>query len=250
MQFFNVLVKLVTAITVVRAGAITQVSNYGGSAASKALHPPFQQLTIKSDTLVVVIHCYFGPGKGGYITVWPSSNSRTCWDVSSKASLSNNGGGDSNAIANTITYALEKYKLNATRVFMTGGSFGGVAAGCFVGGGVDQWNNACANGQSTGTPEKWGDTARAMYPGYNGTQELKQWTNIVSVSMTATAGKKDTPDKGYTMSDYGPMVQGVYAQDVGHSVPSHLAASKAWLGLAWLERRDELEERWGCSKRM
>lgn len=130
--------------------------------------------------------------------------------------------------------------------------YSGVAAGCFVGSGVDQWNNACANGQSTGTPEKWGDTARAMYPGYNGTrpkmqiwhgsadttlapqnyqEELKQWTNVFGVSMTATDVKKDTPDKGYTLSDYGPMVEGIYAQGVGHSVPSHLAASEAWFGL-------------------
>lgn len=99
--------------------------------------------TVKSDALVVVIHsCQStaqsysrnskipwigGSDKGGYITVWPSSpNSGTCWDVSSKASLSHNGGGDSNAIANMITYALDKYKLNATRVFVTGGSSGGM----------------------------------------------------------------------------------------------------------------------------
>jgi acetylxylan esterase len=138
-----------------------------------------------------------GSDKGGYITIWPSSpNSGTCWDVSSKASLSHNGGGDSNAIANMVTYAIPKYSVNASRVFVTGGSSGammsnvlaatypelfvaasiysGVAAGCFVGAWVDQWNNACANGQPTGTPEKWGDTARAMYPGYNGTRPKMQ----------------------------------------------------------------------------
>src|SRR6187402_3921424 len=103
--------------------------------------------------------------------------------------------------------------------------YSGVAAGCFVGNGVDQWNNACSGGQSTGTPQKWGDTARAMYPGYNGTrprmqiwhgsadttlapqnyqEELKQWTNIFGVSMTATDSKPNTPEAQYTTSDYGP----------------------------------------------
>jgi len=291
MQLFSLILRLVVSSTVVSAAAITQVSDYGGSATSKAQMWVYVPDTVKSDALVVVIHsCQStaqsysrnskipwikGSGEGGYITVWPSSpNSGTCWDVSSKASLSHNGGGDSNAIANMITYSIGKYNLNATRVFVTGGSSGammsnvlaatypelisavslysGVAAGCFVGSGVDQWNNACANGQSTATPEKWGDTARAMYPGYNGTrpkmqiwhgsadttlapqnyqEELKQWTNIFGVSMTATNVEKDTPDKGYTLSDYGPNVEGIYAQGVGHSVPSHLAASEAWFGL-------------------
>jgi acetylxylan esterase len=45
--------------------------------------------------------------------------------------------------------------------------YSGIAAGCFVGSDVDQWNNACVNGQSTATAEKWGDIARAVYPGYN-----------------------------------------------------------------------------------
>lgn len=98
--------------------------------------------SVKSAALVVVIHsCQSsaqsystnskipwkqGSDKGGYITVWPSSpNSGTCWDVSSKASLTHNGGGDSNAIADMITYALTKYKLDPKRVYVTGGSSGG-----------------------------------------------------------------------------------------------------------------------------
>jgi acetylxylan esterase len=216
-----------------------------------------------------------GSDKGGYITLWPSSpNSGTCWDVSSKSSLSHNGGGDSNAIANMVTYAIPKYSVNASRVYVTGGSSGammsnvlaatypelfiaaslysGVAAGCFVGSGVDQWNNACSGGQSIETAEKWGDTARAMYPGYNGTrpkmqiwhgsadttinpnnyqEELKQWTNIFGVSMTPTSTKADYPEKNYALSDYGPNVEGIYATGVGHSVPAHLAASEAWFDL-------------------
>ncbi|KUJ08427.1 acetylxylan esterase-like protein 1 precursor [Mollisia scopiformis] len=275
MKLFNLIANLAVGVSVISAAAITQVSNYGGTATSKAQMWVYVPDTVKSDALVVVIHsCQSTAQSYSRNSKIPSPNSGTCWDVSSKSSLSHNGGGDSNAIANMITYALDKYMLNATRVFVTGGSSGammsnvlaatypemisavslysGVAAGCFVGSGVDQWNNACSGGQSTATPEKWGDTARAMYPGYNGTrprmqiwhgsadttlapqnyqEELKQWTNIFGVSMTATDEKKDTPDKGYTMSDYGPNVEGIYAQGVGHSVPSHLAASEAWFAL-------------------
>src|SRR3569833_3339611 len=58
--------------------------------------------------------------------VWPSSpHSGTCWDVSRKSSLSHNGGGDSQAISNMILYAIDHYKVDPTKVFVTGGSSGG-----------------------------------------------------------------------------------------------------------------------------
>ena len=95
--------------------------------------------------LVVVIHScqstaqsYFqnskipwkqGSDKKGYITIWPSSpHSGTCWDVSSKSSLSHNGGGDSQAIANMILYGIQQYKADPAKVFVTGGSSGGMNA--------------------------------------------------------------------------------------------------------------------------
>lgn len=96
--------------------------------------------SIKTDALVVAIHScqssaqkYFanslipwhkGSDGKGYVTVWPSSTTE-CWDVSSKASLTHDGGGDSNAIANMIKYAITQYKINPTKVFVTGGSSGG-----------------------------------------------------------------------------------------------------------------------------
>lgn len=96
--------------------------------------------TVKSDALVVAIHScqssaqkYFanskipwhqGSDRKGYITVWPSSTTE-CWDVSSKASLTHDGGGDSNAIANMIKYAVTTYKIDPTKVYVTGGSSGG-----------------------------------------------------------------------------------------------------------------------------
>lgn len=97
---------------------------------------------VTNPPLVVVIHScsssaqqYFqnslipwhkGSDSKGYITIWPSSpNSGTCWDVSSKATLTHNGGGDSQAIANMIAYGISQYKGDPTRVFVTGGSSGG-----------------------------------------------------------------------------------------------------------------------------
>ena len=61
----------------------------------------------------------------GFIVIYPSSPySGTCWDVSSKSALTHNGGGDSNAIANMVTYALSTYSADATKVFVTGSSSG------------------------------------------------------------------------------------------------------------------------------
>jgi acetylxylan esterase len=61
----------------------------------------------------------------GFIVIYPESPySGTCWDVSSKAALTHNGGGDSNSIANMVTYTLNKYKGDASKVFVTGSSSG------------------------------------------------------------------------------------------------------------------------------
>ena len=61
----------------------------------------------------------------GFIVIYPESPySGTCWDVSSKAALTHNGGGDSNSIANMVTYTLQKYNGDASQVFVTGSSSG------------------------------------------------------------------------------------------------------------------------------
>jgi acetylxylan esterase len=61
----------------------------------------------------------------GFIVIYPSSPySGTCWDVSSTSTLTHNGGGNSNSIANMVTYTLSKYNGNASKVFVTGSSSG------------------------------------------------------------------------------------------------------------------------------
>ncbi|KAI5923778.1 Alpha/Beta hydrolase protein [Camillea tinctor] len=277
------------------AAQLTQVSDYNNNATSKAqmwVYKPDN--VVENPPLVVVIHScqstaqsYFtnskipwkqGSDGKGYITVWPSSpNSGTCWDVSSKASLTHLGGGDSHAIANMIAYAIAEYGVDAERVYVTGGSSGammsnvlaatypelikavslysGVAAGCFVSssGGVDQWNNSCSGGQSRATAEAWGQVALNMYPDYDGPrprmqvwhggadttlapqnyqETIKQWCGVFGYDDTApTEQLTNTPESGYTTSNYGENLQGIFAQSVGHSVPANLTASELWFGL-------------------
>ena len=125
------------------AASLQKVTYPNPGATSKAeMNIYVPDKVVDKPPLVVVIHScqstgesYFrnskipwhqGSDKKGYITIWPTSpHSGTCWDVSSKASLTHNGGGDSHAISNMIKYALDKYKADPTKVFVTGGSSGG-----------------------------------------------------------------------------------------------------------------------------
>jgi len=164
------------------------------------------KLAAKPPVIVAIHHCQgTGPGYAnetpynkladqyGFIVIYPSSPySGTCWDVSSKASLTHNGGGDSNAIANMVTYTLSKYKGDSTRVYVTGSSSGammtnvmaatypelfaaataysGVPAGCFMSssGATDAWNSTCAQGKIDASPAYWTGVVKNMYPGYSG----------------------------------------------------------------------------------
>lgn len=138
----------------------------------------------------------------GFIVIYPESPYEgTCWDVASQAALTHGGGGDSNAIADMVSYTLEKYGADSSKVFVTGSSSGammtnvmaatypelfkaataysGVPAGCFmVTGQVDApaagttpgWNSTCSGGQIDETPEYWASVAEAMDPGYSGSR--------------------------------------------------------------------------------
>ena len=91
----------------------------------------------------------------------------------------------------------------------------GVAAGCWADGyaSSNQWSNNCAGGNTTKTAQQWGDLVRAMYPGYTGHrprlmthqgdadttisykntgEAIKEWTNVLGLSMTPTS-----TDTGY-----------------------------------------------------
>jgi acetylxylan esterase len=96
------------------------------------------KLAAKPAVIVAIHHCQ-GTGTSyyqstpysklaeqyGFIVIYPESPySGTCWDVSSKKSLTHNGGGNSNSIANMVTYTLQKYKGDASKVFVTGSSSG------------------------------------------------------------------------------------------------------------------------------
>ncbi|KAK4120631.1 carbohydrate-binding module family 1 protein [Parathielavia appendiculata] len=134
--------------------------------------------------------------KHGFIVIYPGSPNAAdqCWDVSSKETLTHEGGGDSLGIVSMVRWTLDKYHADSKRVFVTGVSsggmmtqvllgsypdvfaagaaFAGVPFGCYApknnAGQYGYWNAECATGKVTHSAEQWGDLVRAAYPEYNG----------------------------------------------------------------------------------
>ena len=127
----------------------------------------------------------------GFISIYPNtSNADQCWDVSSKESLTHNGGGDALGIVSMVRWALKEYNADANRVFVTGTSSGammtnvligsypdvfaagsawaGVPFGCYAGDGYDVWSEACANGKIIKTGAEWAQIVHDAYPEYTG----------------------------------------------------------------------------------
>ncbi|KAK4167237.1 Alpha/Beta hydrolase protein [Cladorrhinum sp. PSN259] len=188
------------------AASLQQVTNFGSNPSNIRAYIYVPDRLAANPALITAVHYCGGSASAfqgntnayrsaadslGFIVLYPESpNSGGCWDVSSPASLTRGGGGDSTSIANFVNWAISQYKVDRSKVFLTGLSSGammtnvlsatypdlfkaatayaGVAAGCFRTGTVAGWNNSCANGQSITTQQGWADVARAMYPGYTG----------------------------------------------------------------------------------
>ena len=73
--------------------------------------------------------------KYGYIMIFPDSPNTAdkCWDVSSNATLTHNGGGDSLGIVSMVKYTLAKYNADPTRVFSMGTSSGAMMTNVLLG---------------------------------------------------------------------------------------------------------------------
>ncbi len=207
--FLNVTFVL-TAASVASAASLQQVSNWGvaGLPADVTMYVYVPDKVASNPPILTLVHycggtasAVFGQAQGGgivsaadqygFIMVVPSSG--RCWDVESDKAWTRNGGGDSHAIKQMVTYAISKYGANAERVYSTGDSsgammtelllalypdifkagsaFAGMPAGCR---GTNEsgtsmgYSGACAGGNVTRTAAEWGDIARKMDPGYTG----------------------------------------------------------------------------------
>ncbi|KAG8851253.1 hypothetical protein FRB96_009456 [Tulasnella sp. 330] len=112
----------------------------------------------------------------GFMVVYPNAPAAGgCFDVASNATLTHNGGGDSQGIASMVTYSIATYGVSASHVYVTGTSSGammtnvmagsypnlfqaasiysGVPFACFAG--PSAWNSACAEGDISKTAAQW-----------------------------------------------------------------------------------------------
>ncbi|MGC4090385.1 MAG: PHB depolymerase family esterase [Polyangiaceae bacterium] len=139
--------------------------------------------------------------KNGFIMIFPEATDRNCWDVGSVASLTHDGKGDTQAIAEMVRYTIATYGADASRVYVVGTSsgammtqallgvypdvfragaeFSGVPCGCWSVGYNDasgQWSSSCATGLVKKSAVEWGDRVRGMYPEYSGHRpRLQLW---------------------------------------------------------------------------
>jgi len=135
-------------------------------------------------------------------------------------------------------------------LFAAATAYSGVPAGCFVSssGAVDAWNSTCAQGNVDQSAAYWTNVVKGMYPGYSGArprfqvyhgsidttlrpnnyrESVKEWTGVFGYDATKPQTVKNNfPANGYTTDIWGvdstnPLgkVQGIYALNVGHTVP-------------------------------
>lgn len=190
---------------IAKRATLTQVPNFGSNPSGARMYIYVPDRLPSNPAIVTAVHYCTGTASAfysgspyarladqhGFIVIYPESpNSGGCWDVSSRETLTRDGGANSNSIANMVKYAISQYNADKDRVFLTGTSSGammtnvlaatypdlfkaasayaGVPAGCFYTGTVAGWNSSCANGQSIASQEAWAQTALDMYPGYTG----------------------------------------------------------------------------------
>jgi acetylxylan esterase len=127
----------------------------------------------------------------GFIMILPQQT-RNCFDSGSEGALTRGGNDDLSAIVQMVQYVLDTHNADPTRVYVMGGSGGGMAtqallgvypdvfkagharagapAGCW---GVsyddgEQWSAPCGRGEVDKTPQEWGELVRSYYPDYTG----------------------------------------------------------------------------------
>ncbi|SNY59011.1 extracellular catalytic domain type 1 short-chain-length polyhydroxyalkanoate depolymerase [Paractinoplanes atraurantiacus] len=279
------------------AASLTRVTNFGTNPTNLNMYIYVPANLAPRPALLVLVHYCSGSasavfnGNGhdyvtaadryGYIMVLPeATRSGGCFDVSTAAGLRRNGGSDSTGVKSMVDYARSQYPaIDPTRivvsgfssgammtnvlaaqypdVFSAGSAFSGVPAGCFATSDGSMWNSQCSGGTVIRTAQQWGDTARAMYPGYTGAyprmqlwhgttdttlsypnfgEEIKQWTNLHGLSQTPAY--TDHPQSTWTRTRYGATgtqatVEGISISGVGHQLPmsGQIAYAVSFLGL-------------------
>ncbi|KAH8179992.1 esterase PHB depolymerase domain-containing protein [Sarocladium implicatum] len=205
---FTLAAVMTFASSALAQGGLTQVTDFGSNP-SGALMYTYAPSNLQSNPAILVVlhHCQgtaqsmfqstpyagYADQSGSFLIIYAQSPYQgTCWDVSSDASLTRDGGGNSQSIATMTKWAIEKYGADASKVFLMGESSGammtnvmaatypdlyaagvvysGVPHHCFYTNSVNGWNSDCAGGRVDHTPAEWAQMVFDSYQDYNGTR--------------------------------------------------------------------------------
>lgn len=147
----------------------------------------------------------------GYIAIYPQVTGRQdqCFDLASPGAIKHDGDSDPAGIRSMVAWTQQRHRIDASRIFATGvssggmmtqelmgtypdvfaagSSFAGVPFGCFtIGTNIwSGWNSDCAQGRITMTGKQWGDIVRAAHPGYTGPRpRLQLWHGAVDETVS------------------------------------------------------------------
>jgi acetylxylan esterase len=240
------------------ASTLQEVTGFGPNPTSLRMFLYVPQHVRPHPAVVVAMHYCGGSGpaffggtefasladKYGFIVVYPSVTRTTpliCFDVSTPGTYRHHGNSDPVGIVSMVRYVQRHLHASQHQVFATGISSGammtnvllgdypnvfaagsvmsGVPFGCFAAPADVLWNNDCANGLVSKTPQEWGDLVRAAFPGYRGPrpriqlwhgtadsilfypnfgEEVKQWTNVLHARVAFV----DHPQPTWTHTAY------------------------------------------------
>lgn len=205
-KMFFLLLLLGAATASALSSNLTQIKEFGPNPQNVSMYIYIPRKLAPKPAIMVVPHSCHGSALDafngrpyaslgdtyGFISIYPDSPNTAdkCWDVSSKQSLTHNGGGDALGIVSMVRWTTEKYGADRDRIFVTGTSsgammtnvllgsypdifaagsaFAGVAFGCFAGDGHDVWSDACATGKIIKTGPEWAQIVYSAYPDYKG----------------------------------------------------------------------------------
>lgn len=189
------------------AATLTRITNFGNNPTNLGMYIYVPDNVAPQPALLVLVHYCTGSasaiinGNGhdfvtaadryGYIIVAPeATRDGHCFDVSTRAGLTRDGGSDSTGIMSMVAWTRQRYNVDPDRivvsgfssgammtnvlaaeypdVFSAGSAFSGVPAGCFATSDGSMWNSQCSGGNITRSAQEWANTAHAMYSGYSG----------------------------------------------------------------------------------